>query len=591
MRRTTSFDVDAVSRRYYSAIHRDAKPNRAKQTIPEAASEAIMPADNSTSRYRHLALLLVLLCNATQAGDVDRDIRPAAIRAHVEFLADDLLEGRGTSSRGYSLAAAYVAAQLRIAGLKPAGDRDGYLQSVPLLEATPVLPGSTVTWTHNDRSVAFEYGRDYLPGPDYGTATSTLTAPLAFAGYGITAPNLKYDDLANVDVRDRIAVVLSGAPRRFPPDRRAFFAWEGEKFDNLVRHGAAGVIVVDVPDKSGDARDKDAWDKRVAASWRPQMRWLNDDGQIVDAQPELKQRFRFNADAAEKLFVASDRPFKRVLDTAGKGQPQGFALPGTMTLSTTTGLRRTESVNVLGVVQGTDPELKYEYVVVTAHLDQLGRGAAVDGDAIYNGAHDNAVGVAMLLEIAHALAAAPAAKRSILFAAVTANEKGLLGSDYLVAQSPAFRQSLVADIDIDTPLTFAPTYDLIAFGAMRTSLGASVRRIAEEHGFRLKFVAATEDQPLTASDRFSFLRHGILSLGIVGGTDARNRRVDVRRLQQEYRASHRRQPSDDLSLPIDYNAAAALARINAAIVAEIANAASRPYFYRGSFFAERVGRF
>ncbi|HTE40625.1 MAG TPA: hypothetical protein VK629_07340, partial [Steroidobacteraceae bacterium] len=213
-----------------------------------------MPIESGTHLSRELRRLVTagaLVLASTAAAQTPGIVRPEAIRAHVEYLADDLLEGRGTGSRGHALAAAYVAAQFKQLGLSPAGDKNGdeagFLQTVRLLEATPVLPGSAAKWSASGTTTTFEYHADYLPFADYSAPNSTLTPPLVFAGFGITAPEAGYDDLASVDVRDRIAVVLSGAPAKFPHDQRAYYSWTGAKFENLIAHGALGVIIVDTP--------------------------------------------------------------------------------------------------------------------------------------------------------------------------------------------------------------------------------------------------------------------------------------------------------------------------------------------------------
>ena len=210
-------------------------------------------------------------------------------------------------------------------------------------------------------------------------------------------------------------------------------------------------------------------------SWTPQMRWLDEDGKPQNAFPELKLRFRFNHEAAAQLFeTRADELRGRCWPQPTQATPQGFGLPGMLTLSATTGLRRTESANVLGMLPGSDPQLKNEYIVVTAHLDHLGRGSAVNGDSVYNGAHDNAVGIAIMLEIARALHASNTKpRRSVVFAAVTAEEKGLLGSDFFAQQPPGDETKLVANINIDMPLPFAPVLDFVALGAR--ALDASAR--------------------------------------------------------------------------------------------------------------------
>ncbi len=546
------------------------------------------PSDRLFPANRHLALLLAILLLPLSAGSQTapepwKEVRAEAIKAHVQFLADDLLEGRAAGSRGFDTAAAYVAAQFRQYGLRPAGDGEGFLQQVPLLEATAVLPGSAARVVLDDESVQFEYGTDYLPGADYASTTSTLTAPLAFAGFGIDAPELGYNDLEKVDVNGRIVVVFSGAPARFAHNERAYYSWTGDKYAKLISRGAAGIITIDTREEAASY----PWEKRVAASWLPQMRWLGTDGQAMDAFPELKLRFRFRQEAAARLFGKSAVTFEQALDAAEAGTAQGFELPGTMTLSATTGLRRTQSNNVLGVIEGSDARLKNEYIVISAHLDHLGRGAPVNGDTIYNGAHDNASGIGIMLEAARALTTSGIRpRRSILFAAVTAEERGLLGSDYLATHPPA-GGVIVANLNIDMPRIVGPTLDFVAFGAEHSSLGPLVRRAARAQGYSLSPDNIPEEVIFIRSDQFSFVRQGIPSVLLDGGYVSRDKTVDIEALRNEFLKTHYHEPSDDLSLPLHYPTAADLASVNVRMALEIANASARPSWNRGDFFAEK----
>lgn len=529
----------------------------------------------------------------------------AALRAHVEFLADDLLEGRGTGSRGHALAAAYVAAQFKQLGLTPFGDREAppesenesegaprdsaksgartYLQTVRLLQATPVLPGSSAKLARDGDDIQFEYSADYLPAADYSAPNSTLTAPLAFAGFGVTAPEQNYDDLADIDLRGRIAVVLSGAPKRFPHDQRAYYSWDGEKLPNLIRRGAVGVIVVDTPE---DAKRR-PWEQRVKMSWQPQMRWVDADDKPVDTYGEIKLRFRFSHDAAAKLFTDSGRTLDQVFAAAEAGEPQAFALNGTMTLATTTGLRRTDSSNVVALLPGSDPVLKREYVVISAHLDHLGRGAAVNGDDIYNGAHDNAAGIAVLIEAARQIAASGAPKRSIVFLAATGEEKGLVGSDFFVNNAPIPKRNIVANINIDMPRSFGPTRDVAAIGAAHSSLGPMAQRIAAEAGYLLTPDDAPQEVRFIRSDHFSFVRRGIPAIHLSMGYLRRAPGPNVVALREAFSRDHYHQPSDDLAVPMHYAGMADLAAINARLAMEAANQPDRPRWNRRDFFASK----
>lgn len=533
---------------------------------------------------RFLALITLLAISAAYGAESnDTAIRPEAIRAHVEFLADDLLEGRAAASRGFDVAAAYVTAQFREAGLAPLGDQGSYLQRVPLLEATAVLPGSSAEFVNKNRTRNFEYGVDYIPSADFGSASSTLTAPLAFAGFGIEAPELNHNDFANVDLKGRIAIVFTGAPARFSKEQRAFYSSSTQKLAALVAHGAVGVILIDSLEDS----KRIPWDQRVAMSWQPQMRWLDADGQPHESFPELKLRFRFSREAAAELFGSAETSFESASQAVDNGEPSGFELPGLLTLSATTGLRRTESANVLAAVPGSDEALKSEYVVITAHLDHLGRGSAVNGDSTYNGAQDNAVGIGMLLEIARALQNGTPAKRSVLFAAVTAEEKGLLGSDFLAQQAKQHGQKIVAAINIDMPLPLAASRDVIALGANNSSLGAILREAAATAGYQLTDDPAPEEIRFVRSDQYSFIRLGIPSLVLLCGIRARDRNVDLQALQQMFLREHYHRPSDDLSVPLDYAMAASLASLNLRVINGIANAASRPRWNKRDFFGQK----
>jgi hypothetical protein len=530
-------------------------------------------------------LIFCLMACQSWAADLSpwNLVNEDAIEGHVEFLASDLLEGRASATRGYDLAAAYVAANFRQYGLAPAGSQDSYLQSVPLIEATPVLPGSSAKFVHEDESVEFEYGTDYLPSADYFSASSTLSAPIVFAGFGIEAPELEYNDFANIDVTGRIAVIISGAPAKFPNNQRAYYSSALQKLTTLAEKGAVGLIVVDslVDEK------RMPWERVVAMSWAPQMRWLDDEGNPQDAFPELKLRFRFKKEAAARIFEHSPVSLDQALQTADAGEPQGFELPGMLTLSATTGLRRTESANVVGLLQGSDPNLKNEYVVVTAHLDHLGRGSSVDGDSVYNGAHDNAVGIGLLLEMARALRASRVkAQRSILFAAVTAEEKGLLGSAFLAKQAIDNQQKVVANVNIDMPLPLARTWDFIAFGAEHSSLGNAARTAASAQGYKLSPDPMPEEVVFVRSDQFSFVRHGVPGLMLHSGLKPRDSAIDLDELRRKFFSTDYHQPSDDLSLPIDYRSAADLTRIHLRIVLDAANGA-RPRWNRGDFFAQK----
>lgn len=551
-----------------------------------------MTSISSALKLRHQAALGIALTWWTLAGhsqSVEKipALNAQAIRAHAEFLSSDLLEGRATGSRGYELAAAYVAAQFRQFGLAPIGD--SYLQAVPLIEASVVLPGSAASLRRDGSTINFEFSKDYLPSANFFNANSTLTAPLAFAGYGIDAPELKYNDFADLDLQGRIAVIFSGAPERFNARARSYYGWRDAKYAKLVKQGAVAVIEIETSEHK-DNQGPNPWERAVAMSWVSEMRRVNSDEQADERFPELKLKFRFNTDSAAQLF-GNGHTLEQVLQAAKAGEPQGFTLPGTMTLTATTGLRRVDSNNVVGVVRGTDPRLQDEYVLVTANLDQLGRGATVNGDNIYNGLQRNAVGVAMLLEMARNVAAMPARpKRSIVFAAVTAGEKSAQGLQHLLAGGSIEARKIVASVVLDTPLPITRTSDVLAIGADQSSIGNTLTEAAQSLNLR---VTNNDDAAysLLSESLAPLTSMNIPVLSLQGGIRARNGRIDVRSLRRDWLSNHRNQPSDDQhSLPLDTAAARELTALNMATVVQLANATEAPIWYRTSLIHRKLAQ-
>jgi Peptidase family M28 len=534
-----------------------------------------------------VALGLCVIGGHTQPIDRVSALNAQAIRAHAEFLSSDLLEGRATGSRGYDLAAAYVAAQFRQGGLTPLDDQDSYLQEVPLIEASVVLPGSVASLRRDGNTINFEFSKDYLPSANFFNANSSLTAPLAFAGYGIEAPEFDYNDFADLDLQGRIVIIFSGAPERFSAEARSYYSWRDAKYAKLVKLGALGVIEIDSGEHKG-IQGRSQWDRLVAKSWVSEMRRVSGDEQADEHFPELKLRFRFNTDAAALLF-SNSHTLEQALQAAKAGEPQGFTLPGMMTLTATTGLRRVDSNNVVGVVRGSDPRLRNEYVLVAANLDQLGRGAAVNGDSIYNGLQRNAVGVAMMLEMARDIAAMPVhPRRSILFAAVTAGEKGAQGLQHLLASGPVSPRKIVASVVLDTPLPIARTSDVIATGADQSGIGTELVASAQALNLRV-FNSDGPTYSLLSDSLAPLTRTNIPALSLQGGVHARDTRIDIRSLRHDWLLMHSNQPSDDEhSMPLDTAAARELTALNSATVIQLANTVKRPFWYRSSLIHRKL---
>lgn len=530
-----------------------------------------------------VACLTVFAASGPAQAEEASAVRPEAIRAHLEFLADDLLEGRAAGSRGYDLAAAYVVARFREYGLEPGGEDSGYLQTFPLVEGSAVLPGSSVTLMRGDSSTTFDFGTHYLPSASFSRAKAAVEAPMVFVGFGVSAPELGYDDLAGVDLEGKVAVLFYGAPASFPHNERAYYSWSTLKLQGLVERGAIGTVTLFLREDLA----RYPWEKQVSLAWLPGMRWVQRDGSPADDFPQIQAGIRFGPALAALLFEGSGHSLADVESNARAGQALSFPLDGRLAIHTTTLLRQTRSTNVIGLLEGGDPVLRNEYVVVTAHLDGLGKGAAIGGDTIYNGAYDNAAGGATLLEIARQLALGPRPRRSLLFAAVGAEEKGLLGSDFFARNPTVPPASIVANLNMDMPLALVPMADFVAFGAEHSSLGPVIERAAAAEGYRLTPDPWPEEVIFIRSDQFSFVRQGIPSIYLDSGSSARDPGVAAMPLMQEFLQKNYHQPSDDVSLPIDYGTLAGLARVNIRILREVADTTQRPDWNAGDFFGIR----
>jgi len=533
-----------------------------------------------------LALALAACLPSAEAADGARAVSADEIRGHVWFLSDDALEGRATASRGHELAAAYVASQLASYGLKPAGTGGSWYQAVPLLESASVIAAASARLERDGQVTELVNTDDFLPRIGFAESDVTVSGRLTFVGYGVHAPELNYDDYAGVDLKGRIAVILNGAPPAFPVDQRAYYSSAIAKGSELSARGAIGVVTLGAPVEDQAA----TWERRVQQSWIPGMRWVGADGKPVNTFPELRGGLLLSPQGAKKLFAGAPRTLEQVFVEAQLSRAQAFELPGTLTFTEKSVMTPRSSMNVVGVLPGDDPKLAAESVVVSAHLDHLGKGPAVNGDSIYNGALDNASGVALMLESARVLARhAGKIRRSIVFIALTGEEKGLLGSDYFVHFPTVPRAGIVADINIDMPVALSKFADVVAFGAEHSTLGRFALAAASEERLRLSPDLMPEEVRFIRSDQYSFVRGGIPAILIDVGSQSEYRGVDGFEVVAGFRRSHYHMPSDDRSQPIDYEFLATLARVNVHLAYAIANGRTRPQWNGGDFFGKRFG--
>ena len=519
------------------------------------------------------------------APDVPNDT-PAGqrIEADVRALADDRLGGRETGTPGFDLAVEHVAQRFAEIGLQPAGDDGGWFQRVPLVRATADVRSAALSVSRNGRTIALRTQDQFLPLPDFNAADVELTAPAVFVGQAIHAPELGHDDFAGIDLGGRIAIVFGGAPRSFEPNPFAHYASLRTKIEAIVARGAVGLVLVNTVDDEAGA----PWARSVAQADRPAMRLRDANEQPIDAPTQLRASVRVAATAADLVFADGPRTAAQLFDAAREGTLTAFTLPGTLTLRTRSRIDRLESRNVLGVLPGREPVRATQSFVHTAHLDHIGTGAPVDGDAIYNGALDNALGVAILIEAARELAhgdTAPA--RSTLFAALTAEEQGLLGAQWLASHPPQRAGRLIANLNIDMPILTAPTRDIVAIGSEHSSLQAAVTQAAGTVGVDVSPDPFPEEVAFVRSDQYAFVRAGIPALYLDAGTSPANDSQNPKLAATWFLRNCYHQPCDQADLPIQYADAARMARVSAAIARIVGDADAAPRWNDGDFFGTR----
>ncbi len=537
----------------------------------------------------------LLACDRTPTGDIAAPAGSAAtpaasdaarIEADVRALADDAMEGRQTATAGYDRAADYVAARYAEAGLAPGGDGGTYFQAVPLLRATLLADGARFEVRRDGQTIALAFQREFLPRASFHTADAAVQAPAVFVGQAVHAPELDHDDFAGLDLRGKIAVLFGGAPSSFPGTQRAFHASQREKLRHITERGAVGAVFVNTA--ADEVRMPWA---RAAGNWdTPTMRLRGPGGAPIDGWPQLQVIAAVSASAADALFAGGDQSAAMLFDAANRGALRGFDLPGTLSLAGRSAIAPVQSRNVVGRLPGSDPALVAEHVVLTAHLDHLGIGAAVKGDRIYNGAIDNALGVAIMLEAARTVrAATPAPLRSLLFVALTGEEQGLLGAEWFATYPTVARAGLVANINLDMPVLTAPSSDIVPIGVEHSSLKAVVTAAAAEIGVGVSADPFPEEVVFVRSDQYAFVRAGIPAVYLDGGVVSADGERDPKVALTYFLRNCYHQPCDDADQPIQYGDAARLARLAANIGTRVGNAPARPTWNAGDFFGGRFG--
>jgi Zn-dependent M28 family amino/carboxypeptidase len=500
---------------------------------------------------------------------------------HIKFLADDKLEGRDTGSRGEREAQKYAVEQLQRAGAEPAGV-NGFYQPVKFVSRQIVEKDCSLTLIRRDRDRDTDkdkrepliLGEDaiistrIMPAPD-------VEAPLVFAGYGLKVPEKNYDDFAGIDVRGKIIVILAGSPSEIPGALASHYQTAAERWKGLRAAGALGIVSLINP-----AAMEIPWSRIALNRAHPTMDL--DYPEFNETEGE-KLAVIVNPASAEKFLAGSGHTFEEIAALGKDRKPlPHFPLAVSLAAKTKVEVTKIESANLVAKLPGTDPALKDEYVVLSAHLDHIGIGEPINGDRIYNGAMDNGSGSALVLDMAASFQKNPERlRRSILLVLVTGEEKGLLGSKYFAAHPTVAPKSIVADVNVDMFLPIVPLKLLTVFGLDESDLGNRAREVAQTIGVRIQ----PDPEPLRnvfiRSDQYSFILRGVPSVMMSVAPEPGTPEVNIFKdwLTQRYHA-----PSDDINQPVDLAAAAKYEEIVRALLINIANGDHRPEWKPDSFF-------
>jgi len=513
-------------------------------------------------------------------AQVGNSLSAEHIREHDRFLSSDLLEGRGVGTRGGDLATEYLGTQLALAGAKPAGENGAYFQKVPLVGIDP-KPESELSATAGGNSVSFRWLEDFVGVSEQQKPETQFEGEAIFVGHGISAPEFQWDDFKGVDVRGKVLVLFTNEPPSTDPkffDGRAltyYGRWD-YKYQEATRRGALAALIVHTTATAGYG-----WDV-VRSSWGRQQSYVA----LAAGQPALGLAGWVTHEAGEKLLALAGKNVDDLLAASERRDfrpiPLGIRIRGSLRAR----IHALDTRNVAALVPGSDPKLKDEAVIFSAHWDHLGIGEAVDGDSIYNGAIDNATGCAILLELARAWAALPQKpRRSALFLAVTAEEDGLRGAEYY-ARHPDFPASKTAiDLNFDALFPWGRARDIVINGAERTSVWPLAQSIAKRLNLTISPDSEPEQGHYFRSDHFAFAQVGIPAFSIDHATQFAGKPADFyKKSWEEFNEKHYHQPSDEFHVDWDFTALQQAAEFGFLLGIDIANQEKLPGWRPGDQF-------
>jgi Zn-dependent M28 family amino/carboxypeptidase len=506
-------------------------------------------------------------------------IDPERMRANVRFLSHDLLEGRGTGQRGGDIAAQYIATQFALEGLKPAGENGTFMQRVPLVGVTP-LPQTKFSFVSGGKTKDLRPLEDYVAYNETQQPETDVDAPIVFVGYGIEAPEYKWDDYKGVDVKGKVLLMLVNEPTS---DDQNFFkgralTYYGRwvyKYEEAARKGAVGAILVHKTEMASYP-----WEV-VRNSNSGEKSYLK-----IENTPKLQVASWIQLDIAKNLVASSGQDWGKLFMDAQNRDFRSVELSARLKAHMVSKIRPFESNNVVGMLPGSDPRLKDQAVMYTAHYDHLGIRPDMPGDNIYNGANDNATGCAIILEIARVYSlVAQKPRRSILIAAVTAEEQGLLGSEYLGKHPPIAAGKIALDLNFDDVPPLGAPEEVEVAGSERTDFYPTVQALAQEFRLSIRPDARPEAGHYYRSDHFSLARVGVPAFSINEGTKYKAHDATWGLQQaQEYTDKHYHQPSDEYHSDMDFTGDAVMARFGFALGWQAANQTKLVQWQKGDEF-------
>ncbi|HLB91862.1 MAG TPA: M28 family metallopeptidase [Terriglobales bacterium] len=524
-------------------------------------------------KLRSLSLLLALTITIGAAGQTTIHFDGQTWWDHIKFLADDKLEGRDTGSRGEREAQKYAVEQLKKAGAEPAGV-DGFYQPVKFVSRQIVEKDCSLALIRDGKREELVLGDDAIIGTRVMPAPE-VEAALVFAGYGLKVPEKNYDDFAGLDVRGKIIVILAGSPAEIPGALASHYQTAAERWKILRAAGAIGIVSLPNP-----ASMDIPWSRIALNRAHPSM---DLDYPEFNETVGAKITVTVNPASADKLFAGSGHTFAELAALGKDRKPlPHFPLAVSLAAKSRVDVTKIESANLVAKIPGSDPALKNEYVVLSAHLDHIGIGEPINGDRIYNGAMDNGSGSALVLDMAASFKKNPEKlRRSILLVLVTGEEKGLLGSKYFAAHPTVPPKSIVADVNVDMFLPIVPLKVLTIQGLGESDLGDRAGQVAQTFGVRVQADPEPERNVFIRSDQYSFVRHGVPSIMMDVGVEPGS---PEQKIFKDWRTQRYHAPSDDVNQPVDLATAAKYEEIVRALLINVADDSLRPEWKPDSFF-------